>query len=69
MTEKKCDRCGTSYFVYNTAPDERNINGFLTSNINDQRGLHWEHGPYNLCHKCSNELMKWFKEKKENNDA
>lgn len=66
MIAKKCDRCGTLYEEYNIKNSNKCINGLMLLNINsDQR--YYAHGPYDICPKCTEEFMKWFK--KENNNA
>lgn len=63
MTAKKCDRCGTFYEEYTN-----NKSGRFTLNVISEDS-YWSHSPYDICPSCLDELMKWFKNKKENNNA
>ena len=63
---RKCDRCGLYYDEYNVQNNAEKINGIMLINI-DSDNRYFSHGPHDLCHACSDELMKWFK--KENNHA
>lgn len=56
---KKCDRCGKFYENYNSRNSEKEINGIITLNI-DKKDQYFNHGPYDLCPRCSKELMDWF---------
>lgn len=58
---KKCDRCGKLYEGYNTNNDPKNINGFMTLNLDDKR-LYYSHKPYDLCPDCKDSFEKWLKE-------
>ena len=59
MTAKKCDRCGTFYEEYTN-----NKSGRFTLNVISEDS-YWSHSPYDICPLCLDELMKWFKNKKE----
>ena len=63
MTAKKCDRCGTFY-----EEGTNNKSGRFTLNVISEDS-YWSHSPYDICPSCLDELMKWFKNKKENNNA
>ena len=65
---KRCDRCGCFYEQYNVGNSPTKINGFMTLNI-DSGQQYYSHGAYDLCPKCSGELMSWFNTKGENNNA
>lgn len=58
---RACDRCGAFYSPYNTTKSSKDINGFMTLNITSPDQRYYSHGPYDLCSKCSDELMAWFK--------
>lgn len=59
MIAKKCDRCGMLYEQYNIKNNEKQINGITTLNINKEQE-YCMHGPFDLCPKCSSELVEWM---------
>lgn len=59
---KKCDRCGKFYDEYNSAEDDKNINGIMTLNI-DKQGRYYKHKPLDLCPFCKCLFEKWLNKK------
>lgn len=59
---KKCDRCGKFYDEYNSAEDDKNINGIMTLNI-DKQGRYYNHKPLDLCPFCKCSFEKWLNKK------
>ena len=65
---KCCDRCGTTYGLYNVDNSSSKANGFMFLNI-DVRMKYYTHKAYDLCPECMDSLRNWFKEKGENYHA
>ena len=61
---KKCDRCGKFYDEYNFARDDKNINGIMTLNLDDQDD-YYAHDPLDLCPSCKDSFEKWLNKKGE----
>lgn len=64
---KKCDRCGKFYDAYNSAKDDKNINGIMTLNI-DEQDRYYTHKPLDLCPSCKCSFEKWLNKKGDKND-
>ena len=61
---KKCDRCGKFYDEYNFAKDDKNINGIMTLNL-DEQDHYYTHEPLDLCPSCKDSFEKWLNKKGE----
>ncbi len=56
---KKCDRCGKFYAIYNKKKDEKNANGFMFLNI-DENQKYWSNSAKDLCQDCMESMYEWF---------
>lgn len=64
FSTKKCYRCGKFYDEYNSAKDDKNINGIMTLNL-DMLDYYYAHKPLNLCPNCKDSFEKWLNKKGE----
>ena len=59
---KKCDRCGKFYDEYNFTKDDKNINGIMTLNL-DEQDHYYTHKPLDFCPSCKDSFEKWLNKK------
>ena len=56
---RECDRCGNLYKPYNTANNNKKINGIMVLNI-DAQGRFYEHKAIDLCPDCKDQFEGWL---------